>query len=369
MIRLILAGGGHAHLAVLRLLASQRPAGLDVVMVVPATHQIYSGMVPGWMAGHYRIDQCTIDLRPLAAAAGVRLEVDRVAGMDANRRCVALSDGRHLEYDLLSLDVGSEIDLSSLEAAGDLVLPVRPLSEFISLWHAVLASAVREKGFQLVVVGGGAAGVELAFAARQAMKKVNETASVTLVSAARGLLPGHSAAVVARVEDLLDKRGVNVEFGMAAGTDGGLQLASGKFLRADAVIAATGARAPCWLQLSGLALDEEGYVRVNSTHRSISHDDVFATGDVCSREDVAIGKSGVQAVRAGPVLAGNLLAWVAGASPQAYRPRRRSLYLLATGPRHAVVSWGGLSASGAWAWHWKDHIDRAFVARSQSLAP
>jgi NADH dehydrogenase FAD-containing subunit len=100
---------------------------------------------------------------------------------------------------------------------------------------------------------------------------------------------------------------------------------------------------------------------VDSCHRSVSHSDVFAAGDVCSREDPRFARSGVHAVRAGPVLAANLVVALMGGHLRQYRPRRRSLYLLACGPRNAIVSWGKLSASGKWAWRWKDRIDRGFV--------
>lgn len=362
--RLLLAGGGHAHLAVLRSLSRAPLRGIDVTLVTPSTEQIYSGMVPGWMAGHYQQGELIVDLRRLAEAAGVHLIVDEVAGMDARRRCVALPGGAHLHYDVLSLDVGSETDLSCLAVLGDALLPVRPLSSFLARWPEVRAAALSCTGFHLVIVGGGAAGVELAFAARHALQGA-AACSVQLVSSARGLMPGHAASVVRRVHRLLRSRDISVIEGNVAGVPGGLQSASGEIIAADIVIAATGAKAPAWLQVSGLALDAEGFVQVGPGHASISHPEVFATGDVCSRVDVAMGRSGVHAVHAGPVLAHNLRALLEGGNPMQYRPRRHSLYLLATGPRHAVVSWGALSAQGGWAWQWKDRIDRRFIARNR----
>lgn len=362
--RLLLAGGGHAHLAVLRSLSRSPLRGAEVTLVTPSTEQIYSGMVPGWMAGHYRRDELTVDLSRLAEAAGVRLVVDEVAGLDAGRHCVALSGGAHLHYDVLSLDVGSETDLSCLAAVGDVLLPVKPLSTLLTRWSEVRAAALSRPGFRVVVVGGGAAGVELAFAARHALQGA-DACSVQLVSSARGLMPGHAAAVVRRVHRLLRTRDIRVIEGSVAGVPGGLQLVSGESITADIVIAATGARAPAWLQCSGLALDADGFAQVGPGHASISHPDVFAAGDVCSRVDVAMGRSGVHAVHAGPVLAHNLRVPLEGGNPMQYRPRARSLYLLATGPRHAVVSWGALSAEGGWAWRWKDRIDRNFIAHNR----
>lgn len=365
MRQLVLAGGGHAHLAVLHALAAAPLADTRVTLVTPAPHQVYSGMVPGWMAGHYAMDQLTIDLRLLARRAGVQLLVGEVAGMDANRRCVVLPDGRHLHYDVLSLDTGSEADLSCLAALGDTLLPVKPLAGFVERWPAVREAAQRQSGYRVVVVGGGAAGVEIAFAARHALRDA-ETCRVELVCSASGLLPGHAEGVVRRVHKLLSASGIVLREGMAAGVEGSLQLADGQIIDADVVIAATGGRAPAWLRVSGLALDDRGFVSVSAGHASVSHPEVFAAGDVCSRTDRHVPRSGVHAVHTGPVLAHNLRAILEGSPLREYRPRRRSLYLLATGPRHAVMSWGGFSAQGAWIWRWKDRIDRRFIATQRS---
>ena len=359
--RLILAGGGHAQLSVLKALANSA-AQVDAVLITPSTRQIYSGMLPGWMAGHYSLSDCMIDLRPLAEAAGVRLLSGKVVGIDAGQRRVELSDGTRLDYDVLSLDVGSETDTSWLEAAGTHLLPVKPLGEFIKQWPNVLAAASQD--YRLVVVGGGAAGVELAFAAQQAFVEHHcKRASVALLASDSGILPGHAASVQARTRAMLKKRGIALYQGRAVGTGQGVTLAGGVSLRADCLIAATGASPPAWLRNSGLALDEKGFILVDAQHRSPSHPEVFAAGDVCVRTDVVMARSGVHAVFAGPILANNLLASLTGQPLRRYRPRKKSLYLLATGPKHAIASWGRFSAQGRWVWRWKNWIDRRFMRK------
>lgn len=363
MKRLVLIGGGHAHLSVLRALARDKPAGVEVVLVTPSTHQNYSGMLPGWMAGHYTEAQCRIDLQPLAQAAGVRMIVDRIVGMDADRRCVGLPDGSHIEYDLLSLDVGSEIDSSWLEMAGAKLLLVKPLDDFFQAWPRILATARNQQDYRLVVVGGGAAGVELALAARHAFTGQEIGGRVDLVVSESGLLPGHAERVQRRVTRFLDHAGVVLHRLRAVGAEEGVMLSDGSLLPADCVIAATGARAPCWLQVSKLKLDENGYIAVDGCHRALSHSNVFAVGDVCARQDLAMARSGVHAVHAGPVLARNLLAALKAHPLATYQPKGRSLYLLACGPQYAIASWGGFSAEGKWVWRWKDRIDRGFIKR------
>ncbi len=370
MKRLVLVGGGHAHLSVLSALAHKKPAGVEVVLVTPSNLQNYSGMLPGWMAGHYTRAQCQIDLQPLVQAAQISMEMTSIVGMDANRRCVALPDGRHIEYDLLSLDTGSEIDVSWLEMSGDKLLPVKPLDGFFEAWPRVLAAAKAQQGYKLVVVGGGAAGVELALAARYAFTRAGCDARVDLVVSESGLLPGHAPGVQRRIERVLGRSGILIHRHRAVGVAEGVMLSDGALLSADCVIAATGTRAPGWLKL-GIKLDENGYIAVDQHHRSVSHANVFAAGDVCARQDKNIARSGVHAVHAGPVLATNLLATLSGGELTTYQPRQRSLYLLACGPRYAIASWGGFSAEGAWVWRWKDRIDRRFIERfsNRNLPP
>jgi NADH dehydrogenase FAD-containing subunit len=186
---------------------------------------------------------------------------------------------------------------------------------------------------------------------------------VELVASESGLLDGHAESVKRRVARFFARVNVDVHRQLAAATETGISLSDGTLLPADCVIAATGACAPRWLEQSGLQLDTNGYVAVDAFYRSKSHEDVFAAGDVSARQDVAVGRSGVHAVHAGPVLAANLLAALRGGPMRTYRPRRHSLYLLACGPLHAIASWGPWSAEGAWVWHWKDRIDRGFVRR------
>ena len=363
MYRLILVGGGHAQLSVLALLARLRP-DVDVTLVTPSPQQIYSGMLPGWMAGHYRLDECHIDLRQLAQAAGVRMIQARVVGMDAARRQLTLSDGTQLAYDGLSLDVGSETHTATLAAAGERLLPVKPLDQFIARWPQIVRAAAAQEGYRLIVVGGGAAGVELAFAAQHAFQTQScRNATVTLVASAGGILPGHAAGVKARTLRLLRQRGILLVQRQVLGAANGVMLPDGTTLPADCVLAATGAQPFAWLRDSGLALDEAGYVLVDAQHRSVSHPNVFAAGDVAMRNDVNLPRSGVHAVFAGPVVADNLLAGIEGRALQRYRPRRKSLYLLATGPQHAIASWGGFSAQGHWVWRWKNWIDRRFMRK------
>ena len=360
MKQLLLLGGGHAHVHVLKVLAAQPLPGARVTLVSPHPAQTYSGMVPGYVAGHYALDDCTIPLAPLVAAARITLVEGAATAVDATKRRVTLADGQTLAYDTLSLDTGPVMDRDSISGAREHALFVRPIEQFTRLWEALLDLA-GQHALSVVVIGAGAAGVELAMAMQF---RLGERARVSLVTGGAPPMASHPLGVQRRAMRALKRCGVTVfeEVCVEIGSTH-VALERGMRLACDAPVMAVGASAPTWLADSGLALDDRGFVATGATLQSSSHPEVFAAGDVASRIDAPHPRSGVYAVRAGPPLALNLRRQLGGGQLEAYQPQRRSLNLLACGRRSAIASWGEWSAEGRWVWWWKDHIDRAFMAR------
>ncbi len=329
--RLLLLGGGHAHAVVLRELR-----GADVTLVTPYLHHTYSGMVPGLVAGHYRLEEIRIDLAGLAARAGAKLVLGRVAALDAARRVARLEGGTQIPYDIASLNLGSESN------APEDALAVKPFETFLERWLEV-----KDRVKSIAVVGAGAAGVELAMAAAY-----RSTASVTLYSD-RPAPPGRIARALERNNVVL-----RAETPVTAVEPGPAMVAGGTRQSFDLVIWSAGASALPWLRASGLATDAQGFVLVDDKLRSVSHPEVFAAGDCATLRDAPHPKSGVYAVRHGAVLAQNLR----GGELRSYAPQRRALALISCGSRYAIADWNGWSAEGAWAWRWKDRNDRRWIA-------
>lgn len=361
---LVLLGGGHAHVNVLTSLATSPLKGWDVRLITPYQRQIYSGMLPGWIAGHYSIEECALPLDALAGRAGITLHQTAGIDLDLTSNTMLCADGSAVPFDLLSIDTGSEPALDELPGAAEHALAVRPIERFIAAWPSLLDRMLAQRGtFALVVVGPGAAGVELAFAVqRRCAISGGGRVHVSLVG--NGALPLSAAPpkVGRRIARLLQARGIRwlgsrYAIGVAAGN---LEFSEGDLLPFDACLIVTGAAAPRWPSKSGLATDENGFIRVGPTLQSISHPNIFAAGDVAAYHD-GRPKSGVFAVRAGPVLADNLRAACNGTPLQTWRPQRRALYLVSTGGRHALAAWGRWSLGGHWVWRWKDLIDRRFV--------
>lgn len=363
MKHLLLAGGGHAHVHVLQDAAREAIAGATVTLVTPFPRQMYSGMLPGWVAGHYQVGQIVIPLPALAQAARVQFIEGRIAALDAARRVATLADGREIGYDLLSLDTGPVMNRDAIPGAREHALFLRPVEHFVTLFEQVLDRAAR-KPLDVGVVGGGAGGVEIALALAWRLHRLGTGARVALVAGADGPLSGFCPAVRARAIAALKARRVTVlPFDAAEIGPGFVRLDNGTRVACDVPLLAIGTSAPPWLRHSGLALDERGFVQTGPTLQSLSHPEVFAAGDVATRQDAPHPKSGVHAVRAGPPLALNLRRAVGVGELQPHAPQPRTLYLLATGTKHAIASWGRWSAAGRWVWWWKDHIDRGFIRR------
>jgi pyridine nucleotide-disulfide oxidoreductase family protein len=361
--RLLLLGGGHAHVHVLDALARAPVAGLQATLVTPYARQMYSGMVPGLLAGHYTAADCAIPLQPLAAAAGVRWCEGRVVALDADAGRATLADGQVLQAELVSIDTGPEMPRDAIPGAAEHGLFVRPIEVFVQQIDAVFARAAT-RAVRVAVIGGGAAGFELALALAHRLRSLGSGAgSVALISGGMPLA-GSPARVVRLARQALAAQGVGLhEAACQAIAADHLRLDDGQRLQCDVPLLAIGAAAPGWLAGSGLALDQRGFIATGATLQSVSHAGIFAAGDVASRSDAPHPKSGVYAVRAGPPLAANLRAACFGRPLASYLPQKRTLYLLSCGERRAIASWGGWSAQGRWVWRWKDRIDRAFVAR------
>jgi selenide,water dikinase len=363
---LILLGGGHAHLHVLQAFAREPLPGAQVTLVSPYPQLTYSGMVPGLVAGHYRAGECEIALAPLAASAKVRFVQGAAAALDARARSVRLADGQALRYDVLSIDTGPVIERDAIAGADRHAIFVRPIEEFLREWDELFAHTQRQI-LSVVVIGGGAAGVELALALQY---RLGERARVSLVTGGTPPLPLYRPRVQARALQALRRCGVTVfEDSCVEIAASHVQLGRGMRLECDAAVLALGPAAPPWLRASGLALDAQGFVATGATLQSLSHAEVFAVGDVASNPARATPKSGVYAVRAGPPLALNLRRCMAAGQLQAHRPQRRALGLLACGDRYAIASWGWWSAEGRWVWWWKNRIDRAFIASYREPSP
>lgn len=373
---IVLIGGGHSHVSVLRMFGMNPVPGVRLTLIARDIHTPYSGMLPGFVAGHYGYDDVHIDLGPLARFAGARLYHGEVEGVDLKERLVHVPGRPPVYYDLLSINTGSRPRTLDVPGALEHALPVKPIDNWLSDWEALQQRVLHSEGdFRIAVVGGGAGGVELALSTqhrlRSLLREHADDASrlhYELLTDGPEILPTHNAGVRRRFARVLEERGIHVQRNskVVSVEQHGVQIESGDFRAADAVLWVTRAGAPEWPGDSGLAVDDEGFILVDRQLRSISHPEVFAAGDIASLPD-SRPKSGVFAVRQGPVLTENLRRSVAGRPLKNYRPQKNFLGLISTGDPYAVASRGNWSWEGKLLWTWKDWIDRRFMRMFNEL--
>ncbi|MBX3588928.1 MAG: selenide, water dikinase SelD [Ramlibacter sp.] len=376
---IVLIGGGHSHVGVLRRFGMQPEPGVRLTVICTDTHTPYSGMLPGYIAGHYDYDEVHIDLARLAVFAGARLYRDEVIGIDRVAGQVLCAHRPPVPYDLLSVNIGSTPQVAKVPGAAEHAVPVKPIHQFNQRWLALLARVREHAGpTTLAVVGGGAGGVELTLAMQHrlrhelvALGRDPDELTFHLFTASATLLPTHNAGVQRRFERVLAQRGVKLHLNAEVQQvrEGQLQTATGARQNADEIIWVTQAGGPAWLRSTGLALDAGGFIQVNDCLQTLTDPRIFAAGDIAAIVDRPLEKAGVFAVRMGPPLADNLRRSVRGLPLRPYRPQRRWLALISTGDRHAIASRGALGFEGDWVWRWKDWIDRRFMQRFSEFPP
>ena len=373
---LVLVGGGHSHVAVLKRFGMKPLPGVRLTLICRENHTPYSGMLPGLIAGHYGFDEAHIDLGPLARFANARFFHDEVTGIDPEGQRVFCRDRPPVPYDLLSINIGSAPRTEDVPGATGAVVPVKPISRFLDRWQALADRVLARAGARIAVVGGGAGGVELALAAQYRLQHLlvaqgrsADRLELHLFTDSADILPTHNPRVRAIFRRVLAERAIAVHAGtaVAAVEPGQLTASDGTAHSFDEILWVTAAGAAPWLAKSGLALDAEGFIAVDSSLKSLSHPQVFAAGDIAAMREHPRPKSGVFAVRQGPPLARNLRRALVGEALEAYRPQRHFLALISTGDQYAVASRGAWTLEGRALWILKDWIDRRFMRKYNEL--
>ncbi len=341
--------------------------GVRLTVVLDRPVSVYSGMVPGVVSGQYTPAEAEIDAWTLARRADARIIDAPAIGLDLDAQRVRLDARPPLPFDAVSLDVGSTV--AGLETPGVRAhaIPTRPIGRFLERIAATLADAHRygARPPRILVVGGGAGGIELAFTLQK-----RTGGEITLLDAGGEILPGWTPRLAALVHTSASRRGIRIRTGVSVVSVERTRvlLAGGEAVPCDLVVWVTGAAAWPWLRETGLPTDERGFVRVGPTLQVEGHPAVFGAGDcVALAGHPGLGKAGVYAVRQGPVLSDNLRAYLDNTPLRPYRPQAGFLTLLNLGDGSAIGARGRMAFSGAWVWRWKDRIDRAFMEKFQVL--
>ena len=356
----VLIGGGHAHALLLRRWGMNPVPGARLTLINPAATAPYTGMLPGFVAGHYTREALEIDLVRLARFAGARMVFGYVSGIDRVAKRLSVEGRPDVAYDIASLDIGITSDMPEIPGFTDHAIAAKPLGPFAARWQAFVEN---EQKASVTVIGGGVGGVELALAMNHRLTYLGTPNPVTVVEA-NTLLAGTSQATAEKLRSALQAAGIQIIEGAAPIEVHAehIVLTGGQRVPSNFTVGAAGARPFPWLADTGLDLTN-GFVTVDATLRSVNDPSLYAVGDCAHLSHAPRPKAGVFAVRAAPILMANLRADLTGSARKRFEPQSQYLKLVSLGRKSAVADKFGYAVAGDWAWTWKDRIDRRFMDR------
>ena len=373
----MLIGGGHSHVEVLKNFAMSPLPGVRITLIASDLHTPYSGMLPGLVAGIYDFDETHVDLRPLCQFAGARLLHAEATGLDISHQHVMCPGRPPVAYDVLSLNIGSRQPTHMVPGAKQFATAVKPINRFMAAWQDLVERVLAYPGRRRIgVVGAGAAGVEIILSMQRRLHDLltehdrqPSELSFHLISKSARVLANFHPGVSKRFERILKQREIELICGreaVQAGSDR-ILLDNGTEMELDEILWVTEGGSQAWLGESGLAVTDNGFVEVHETLQSVSHENIFAAGDIAHVVAYPRPKAGVIAVRQGVPLARNLRNALQGKKLQPFRPQKNMLALISTGDRYAIASRGWWHAEGRWVWRWKDYIDRRWMKKYHDL--
>lgn len=369
----LLLGAGHAHLQIVRWWGRRPIPGVQLVLVSAFDRATYSGMLPGVLSGQFPPDALQIDLPALCAKQGVSLIVDRAVALDSKQRIVRLAHHPELHFDLASINIGSVPADERLWQTHRTLVSVKPLPTFLQRFDARLQELLSQyrmapgpELLQIAIVGGGAAGVELALCLSERIRKESLPIQLRIVDRGADILSGYAPRTVRKARELLFRRGIAIRSRshvVACDEDLApeLVLEEGGRVRVDLVLWAAGAAPPTALKNYDLPRSDRGFLSIRPTLQTTGDDPVFVVGDAADWPGRPLPKAGVYAVRQASVLWENLRRWQSGEELIEYRPQQKFLALLNCGDGTALMEWNGWTFHSRWAWRLKRWIDLEFV--------
>ena len=361
---LLLVGAGHSNVQVLRAFGMSPDPDIRVTVVAREAHSPYSGMLPGFVYGIYSWDDIHVDLAKLCTFANARLIIDEVIGIDPSQNVAKFRARPPLRYDCLIVNTGGEPGIKFRNH--DNVTAVKPIGRFTTDWAHIVEQGESGKSCKLVIVGGGPGSVEVALAIRERFGSVFD---ITIVTADSELMLQHNKRVRTKITRILRQQAIKFEVNFPVSTVTEQEVVSehDESIACDHVLWVTGVEAPKWIRESGFDVDTGGFLKVDRTLSSTSHRNVFAGGDMVCLIGQERPKSGVFAVREGPILAKNGRAFLKGRRLSKYHAQKQALAILRLPDNDALASRGPWCMRSKVISRWKHRIDVKFMNRFSEL--
>jgi len=361
---LVLVGGGHAHMETLLNLNKFTRRGHRVTLISPSPYLYYSGMGPGMLSGIYGPQEARFNLRKMAEDRNAAFIEDAVESVDPNGHSLTLRSGRKTPYDIASFNIGSEINTGSASTSVGDVFPVKPIENLLRARKRILDGLTNRQ--QILIVGGGPAGVEISANAWRITRNHSINAEITLITSNR-LMERFPLRVRRLCSESLRRKDIRIIEGntVKAFENSTAVLGNGQKLPFSVAFLAVGIRPAPVFRNSGLATAEDGSLLVNAQLQSVSHPGVFGGGDCIHLNGNPLPKVGVHAVKEGTLLLNNLISALEGRQLASYKPQRHYMLIFNMGDGRGILWRNSLVVEGRFAFALKNYIDKGFMKKFQ----
>lgn len=366
--KIVLAGGGHAHMMALANLHQLSEKGHQVTVIGPSDYHYYSGMGPGMLGKTYTPEEIRFNTKHVAEKKGGTFVRGKVARIDGKAQQIYLASGKTVPYDILSCNLGSDIE--SAMTGDDLtdIYFVKPIERLIDAQKRILEIA-SEKDIKVAVVGGGPSAVEVAGNVWRLLQDSRRHAAEIKILTRTALMPRHPNAIARSAQKSLIKRGIEIIENCRVHQISPRQITdnAGKSIHADIIFVATGVKPTPVFAHSGLATGPDGGLAVNRFLQSVEYENILGGGDCIHFQEMPLDKVGVYAVRQNPVLLNNIIALLDGRSLQPFNPGGKYLLIFNLGDGTGILHKWSMQFGGRTAFFIKDYIDRKFMKKFQQI--
>ncbi len=365
--RLLLVGGGHAHMMVLAEIHTFVQKGHDVTVLGPSAYHYYSGMGPGMLGKVYTPEEIRFATKHVVEKQGGRFILGKATGIDPVRRVVHTASNDEVPYDVVSFNAGSHVPSLEIEGDSENIYPVKPIEKLQEAGERIEA-LLAERPVRIGVIGGGPSSAEVAGNVWRLSANSENTAAIHIF-AASAFMKRFPDGIRNRALKSLSKRGIRLSENAAVShiRAGSVVLRTGESHDFDFIFLALGVTPSDMFQASGLPVGTDGGLLVNTYLQSTAYRDIFGGGDCISFQEQPLDKVGVYAVRENPVLLHNLMAQLEGTSLEPFDPGGDYLLIFNMGDGTGILNKRWLTFGGKLAFRIKDHIDRKFMRTFQAL--
>lgn len=363
--KLVFVGGGHANIYALKRATQFLEAGIEVVLIGPSKYHYYSGMGPGMLSGIYQPDQLRFDIQNMIESQGGKFIEGKIVSVDPHNRYIKVDSDSKIDYDLIAFNVGSQVPTEIIPGAEKEAFTVKPIENLLHLRTSILEKISTGNPFNIVLIGGGAEGVEISGNIWRLVNENHGKANINLVNSSDRLLPEFPEKAGWLAQRSLEKRGIQIipNFKVSSLEDGVALSQDEKHVRYDIAVLSIGIVPSRLFVQSGLETTHDGALPINDYLQSIHYPEIFGSGDCASIQGKNYSKVGVIAVRQGPVLSNNLLARFKNKPLQKFELKRGYGLMVNLGDGTAIFARGTRVWHGRWIFKLKNWIDTSFMKK------